>query len=203
MGRWGIPFVTTQITMLLGMANVEESVSGPHWQRFFDLYFPAMASYAERFVGETDAEDVAQCALTRLVNAIRRGKYERRPGAKFRSYLKMLIRREVAHWRRHERSRSLGQRFEMDIEKLPAFRPDAAAEFDAQWRAAAGDAARRHVLDETALPPMMRRAYVEYAVEGRPAGEVARELGVRRGYVLQAKCRIDARIRKVEAMYEE
>ena len=50
---------------------------------------------------------------------------------------------------------------------------------------------------------MMRRAYVEYAVEGRPAGEVARELGVRRGYVLQAKCRIDARIRKVEAMYEE
>ena len=50
MGRWGIPFVTTQITMLLGMANVEESVSGPHWQRFFDLYFPAMASYAERFV---------------------------------------------------------------------------------------------------------------------------------------------------------
>ena len=91
---------------------------------------------------------------------------------------------------------------DMDVEKLPAPGPDSAAEFDARWRAAARDAARRHVLDDTALPPLMRRAYVEYAVNGRPAGEVARELGVRRGYVLQAKSRIEARIRKVEAMYE-
>lgn len=195
-------FVTTQVTLLLGMANAEESVSGPCWQRFFDLYFPAMASYAKQFVGETDAEDVAQCAMAKLVGAVMGGKYERRPGVKFRAYLKKIIRREVARWHRGDEAHAFGERLDMDVEKLPAPGPDSAVEFDARWRAAARDAARRHVLDETALPPLMRRAYVEYAVNGRPAGEVARELGVRRGYVLQAKSRIEARIRKVEAMYE-
>ena len=54
-----------------------------------------------------------------------------------------------------------------------------------------------------AMPDKMRRAYRAYVIEGRPADEVAKALGVRRGYVLQAKSRIDALVRAVEAMYGE
>ena len=81
--------------------------------------------------------------------------------------------------------------------------PDAAARIDAEWRIATRAAAVERVLTGMAMPDAMRRAYRAYVIEGRPAGEVAKALGVRRGYVLQAKSRIDARVRAVEAMYGE
>ena len=198
-----IRFVTTQFTLLVNLARGSADEINPRWGRFFDLYYPTMVKYAEMFCAPQDAEDIAQGVLVRLVDVMRSGGYERRPGVRFSTYVKTLVRNEFIDWRRREAARGLGRTVPLSEKAGPHVEPDAAARIDAEWRLALRAAATDHVLSRTAMPDDMRRAYRAYVLEGRPAGDVARELGVRRGYVLLAKTRIDARIAAVEAMYGE
>ena len=102
----GIAFVRTQITLIESMANRE---ADEHlWNRFFDLYYSAMVKYAEMFCASHDAEDIVQRVLVKLVGILKSGRYERRPGVRFRSYLMTLIRHEFIDWRREETARGLG-----------------------------------------------------------------------------------------------
>ncbi len=197
----GIAFVRTQITLIESMANRE---ADEHlWNRFFDLYYSAMVKYAEMFCASHDAEDIVQRVLVTLGGILKSGRYERRPGVRFRSYLMTLIRHEFIDWRREETARGLGAKVPLLEGAAFSVQPDAAARIDAEWRIATRAAAVERVLTSMAMPDAMRRAYRAYVIEGHPPDEVAKALGVRRGYVLQAKSRIDARVRAVEAMYGE
>ena len=199
----GIAFARTQVTLIESMANREAGEREHLWNRFFDLYYPAMVKYAELFCASHDAEDIVQRVLVKLVGILKSGRYERRPGVRFRSFLKTLIRHEFIDWRREETARGLGAKVPLLEGAAFSVQPDAAARIDAEWRIATRAAAVERVLTSMAMPDKMRRAYRAYVIEGHPPDEVAKALGVRRGYVLQAKSRIDARVRAVEAMYGE
>ena len=104
-----IRFVTTQFTLLVNLARGSADEINPHWGRFFDLYYPTMVKYAEMFCAPQDAEDIAQGVLVRLVDVMRSGGYERRPGVRFSTYVKTLVRNEFIDWRRREAARGLGR----------------------------------------------------------------------------------------------
>ncbi len=194
-------FVRTQITLIESMANRESDECEHLWSRFFDLYYPAMVKYAELFCSSHDAEDVTQRVLVKLVGILKSGRYERRPGVRFRTYLMTLIRHEFIDWRREEAARGLGVNVPLDEAGAVSVPSSAATMLDVEWRTATRAAAVERVLSNMAMSDKMRRAYRAYVIEGRSAVEVAKELRVRRSYVLQAKSRIEARVRAVEAMY--
>ena len=152
----GIAFVRTQITLIESMANRE---ADEHlWNRFFDLYYSAMVKYAEMFCASHDAEDIVQRVLVKLVGILKSGRYERRPGVRFRSYLMTLIRHEFIDWRREETARGLGAKVPLLEGAAFSVQPDAAARIDAEWRIATRAAAVERVLTSMAMPDGWRSA---------------------------------------------
>lgn len=193
-------FIRTQVKLLAGMASRRTCEVESSWNRFFELYHPAMLKYAEMFCNAGDAEDIVQRVLVKLAGILRDGRYERRKGAPFKSYLKRLIKNEFIDWRRSEISRGVDLKVAIGESSLVCGMtpPDI---IDMEWRLALRAAATEHVLSATALPDNMRRAYRAYVIEGRQPDEVAKSLGVTRNYVLLAKSRISRRIAALEAMY--
>ena len=153
-------FVTTHITLLSGMASRETGERESNWNRFFELYYPAMLRYAEMFCGVADAEDIVQDVLAKLVEILRSGRYERWNGTKFRNYLKRLIRNGFIDWRRTESSRRAGCKLPVDENALVCDEtaPDV---IDKEWCLALRAHVTEHVLsagqEAARLPRICRR----------------------------------------------
>ena len=77
-----------------------------------------MLKYAEMFCKVGDAEDIVQRVLVKLVEILRDGRYERRKGAPFKTYLKRLIKNEFLDWRRSESSRGDGLKIPLSESSL-------------------------------------------------------------------------------------
>ena len=194
------PFVTTQLTLLMKLAERESGESELAWSRFFELYYPAMLKYALLFCNASEAEDVVQNILVKLVEILREKRYKRKPGQSFRAYLKTLIRNEFIDFSRSETARGRGRTVSIDSVEI-AVSADPAVKMDIDWKAALRAAATEHVLERTVLKESMRRAYRLHVLEGMPVQEVAERLGVASKYVTLAKSRINQRIAAVEAVY--
>lgn len=196
------PFVTTQLTLLLKLAERESGESEIAWSRFFDLYYPAMLKYASLFCNESEAEDIVQNILVKLVDILRDKRYKRREGSTFRAYLKMLIRNEFIDFHRAELSRGRGRTVPIETLEL-AHMSDPAIRMDVEWKVVIRAVATEHVLTKTVMSELMRKAYRLHVLEGISVKEVSKSLGVTRKYVSLAKSRINRRIAAVEAVYEE
>lgn len=196
------PFVTTQLTLLMKLAERESGESEIAWSRFFELYYPAMVKYASLFCNETEAEDIAQNILVKLVNILREKRYRRKPGSTFRAYLKMLIRNEFIDYQRAESARGGGGKVPVETVELTDS-SDPAMKIDVEWKVALRAAATEHVLTKTVMSELMRETYRLYVLEGMSVKDVSKSLGVTRKYVSLAKSRINRRIAAVEAVYGE
>lgn len=196
------PFVTTQLTLLLKLAERESGESEIAWSRFFDLYYPAMLKYASLFCNESEAEDIVQNILVKLIDILRDKRYKRREGSTFRAYLKILIRNEFIDFHRAESSRGRGRTVPIETLEL-AHMSDPAMRMDAEWKVAIRAAATEHVLTKTVMSELMREAYRLYVLEGMSVKDVSKSLGVTQKYVSSAKSRINRRIAAVEAVYGE
>lgn len=197
-------FVKTQVTLLKSLAAREAGSDEEAWQRFFELYYPAITVFAKGIGGEENAEDVAQDVLVKLVDVLRNGKYERQPGKSFRAYVKTLIRNQLHDLYRREKARGYGRLTPLTeeiTEDVAAEEKDFGAEMDSQWAKACWDAAVDHVLVHTALSKQNKEIYREYAVRGRPIGDVARAFGVSKNLVSQIKTRVDKAVAAVAAEY--
>ena len=74
------------------------------------------------------------------------------------------------------------------------------AAMDAEWAMARHRAAEEHVLTKTLVSDLNKRLYRAYVVEERPIDEVAREFGVTRNQVSQAKTRIGRMVAAIEGV---
>lgn len=201
--REALGLIRTQLTLLSKMAESRLGVSEAAWGRFFDLYYPAMLKYAQLYCTETDAEDIVQDVLRKLVDVLRENRYSRRTGNTFRGYLKTLIRNEFLDYRRRELVRGANKKipFGVGAELSRADADSVVAAIDVEWRVALRQSAQEHVLTQTAITENERRAYLGYVVEERPAAVVAKELGVTVNYVYLSKSRIEKRIAAFEELY--
>ena len=171
------------------------------WQRFFDLYQPAIVKFAENQGAAGEAEDVAQRILLKLVDVLRAGRYSGDAGH-FRSYLATLIRREVIDYWRATRSRGGARTVSLDDEDAavePAVESETAALIDAKWRLARHETAVEHVLTRTMLPEKTKAIYRAYVLDEEPLKSVAARFGVSQDVVYQVKTRVGRMVAALEA----
>lgn len=197
-------FVQTQVTLLQRIAMEKTGEDEASWARFFELYYPAMVAFAKGLGGYGNSEDIASEVLVKLVDVLRHGKYERQSGKPFRAYVKTLIRNQLADLYRKEKSRGLGLKVELTDqvkEEVVGAGQDFTAELDVEWAKACQNAAIQHILTKTALGEQSKSVYREYAVRGRPIGDVAKEFGISKNMVSQTKTRIDRMVSAIIAEY--
>jgi RNA polymerase sigma factor (sigma-70 family) len=140
--------------------------------------------------------------LAGLVAVFRGNRFSVREGkGNFRAYLAKMIRSQLYMAYRREKARGLGLNVPLDDVEPSVPADSVTAAMDAEWAMARHRAAEEHVLTKTLVSDLNKRLYRAYVVEERPIDEVAREFGVTRNQVSQAKTRIGRMVDAIEAEF--
>ena len=200
-GREEQPVYTVTSTSLL--EGLEDPSNDVIWLQFVERYRPLIVRYGRRLGLESnDAEDVAQASLMAFCEAYRERKYRRERG-RLREWLFGIVHNQVRNWQRRSARRgavlsethadgALG-----DLESREGLEQEWAEEWRASVAVACLDEVRREV------QPTTFRAFELFALEGRPADEVAVELGLTPNAVYGAKRRILRRVRELRPLMED
>lgn len=178
----------TSFSLLERLRQPEEQAA---WERFVQLYTPLLTAWAHRLGQQgQEADDLVQDVFTLLVQKLPEFRYD--PQKRFRAWLWTVT---VNKCRERQRRRQL----------LPTGAGESAFE-----AAACDDAATavdeeeyRNYLVRRALELMQAefqpptwQAFWECTAQGRPAAEVARQLGISENAVYLAKGRVLRRLRQ-------
>jgi RNA polymerase sigma-70 factor (ECF subfamily) len=161
------------------------------WERFIELYTPLLFHWVRRLgLSEADAADLVQEVLLILVRTLPSFSYD--PGQGFRRWLRTVT---LNKWR--ERLRRQAAQLETQAAGKLADRL-AAPEDEAIWEAEYRQrlVARALRIMQRDFQPATWRACWEHVACGRPAPEVAAELGMSVGAVYAATGRVLARLRQ-------
>jgi RNA polymerase sigma-70 factor (ECF subfamily) len=167
------------------------------WGEFAEIYTPLVRRIVRRRgLQDADAEDVAQEVLLAVAKAIERQAYDPERGP-FRRWLFRVARNfsvnALVALRRHGRG-SGGTDAHDALEAQAGPAEDDSAVFEAEYERRILYWAAEQVRGE--FSEAAWRAFWETGVEGRPAAEVAVELGISVGGVYNGKSRVMARIRR-------
>jgi RNA polymerase sigma-70 factor (ECF subfamily) len=168
----------------------------PDWQRLDNLYRPLLRAWLTRVPGLGDeADDLAQDVLVVVFRKLH--SFERRRDGSFRAWLRKItvnrIRRRVRD-RRKPGAAAIVDATGAFLDMLE----DAESGLSRQWN----DEHDRHVLAKLLnlvrpdFEPDTWEAFTRFALDGRPAAAVAKELGTTQEAVFQAKFRILKRLRE-------
>jgi RNA polymerase sigma-70 factor (ECF subfamily) len=159
------------------------------WDRFVELYTPLLYYWARRVGLRTeDAADLVQDVFVLLVHKLPEFEYDRRKS--FRAWLRTVTLNKFREGRRRRPPAAEGNGA---LDHLAG--PDTA---EALWE----DEYRQHLAEhalklmQADFQPATWKACWEYVVNGRPAAEVAAELGLSVGAVHAARFRILTRLRQ-------
>lgn len=193
-------FPETSATLLVKLAAQVTGEDEANWMRFADLYVPAMRDFARGHGDPSQADDVVQEVLARLVALFRGNRFQVRDGVgNFRAYLATMIRNELYAAFRKEQARGGGRTVPLDEADLVDSGESVTAALDLEWAAARHRAAVEHALTKTLLSKQNREIYRAYVLEERDIDDVARAFGVPRNQVSQAKTRVGRMIAALEA----
>src|SRR5262245_56049610 len=161
------------------------------WVRFVDLYTSLIYQWGRRSgLSRHDAADLVQDVFAVLVREMPQFVYDK--SKSFRGWLRTVT---LNKWRERQRRRSIPMR-DGAAESLDEIAAPATAEavWDTEYRE---QLARRALeLMQTDFHPTTWKACWELVVSGRPAAEVAAELGITVGSAYAAKFRVLARLRQ-------
>src|SRR5262249_39931560 len=152
-----------------------------------DVYLPLLRHWLCGFPGLGDeADDLAQDVLVVLLREL--PSFERRRHGSFRAWLRQVtVNRVRAHWKGKDRQprAGLGQEGAPLLDQLE----DPNSHLSRQWDRDHD----RHLLQrllavvQPDFDPKTWEAFTRFALQGLPAADVARELALSEGAVLQAK----------------
>jgi RNA polymerase sigma-70 factor (ECF subfamily) len=177
---------TTSLSLL---ERVRQPGEPQAWARFVELYTPLLFHWARRAgLQEPDAADLVQDVFLTLVRKLPEFAFD--PARSFRAWLRAVT---LNQWRDNLKRR--------DRRPLPA-NPAALETAEAPEEVAFWEVEYRRRLVDRALEimraefqPATWQACWQVVVEGRPAAEVARELGISENAVYIARCRVLRRLR--------
>jgi RNA polymerase sigma-70 factor (ECF subfamily) len=175
---------TTSVSLL---ERVRQQADKEAWERFVRLYTPLLLYWARRLgLQETDAADLVQDVLVQLVRKLPEFQY--RPGKSFRGWLRTVL---MNKWRDRPQR---GAPSPLDDSQMhpPAPADDNLDEHEYRLFVL-GQALRIMSAD---FEPATWQACWETVVMGRPAAEVAAELGITPNAVYLARARVLARLRE-------
>jgi RNA polymerase sigma-70 factor (ECF subfamily) len=186
-------------TSLSLLERVARGSADADWRRLVGVYAPLLRRWLDRYVlQQSDSDDLVQDVLAVVVRELPAFRHSGQQGA-FRRWLRTVLIHRVRHFWRRKRT----------------------------WPIALGDSDFQHVLDQLAQPesdlsrqwdqehdeyvvarlleqirqdfePVTWEAFRRYALDDRPAADVASELGLTRNAVFIARSRVLGRLR-VEA----
>jgi RNA polymerase sigma-70 factor (ECF subfamily) len=161
------------------------------WDRFVSLYTPLICSWSRHVsTQEQDALDLVQEVFLKLVQVLPTFHYDGHKG--FRRWLRTVTLNTWRDRRKRRGDRPL-QGNEAALAELAA--PDGQASFwDTEYRQQLVN--RALVLIQPDFQPATWKAFWEQVVAGRPAREVAAELGLSPGAAYSAKFRVLDRLRQ-------
>lgn len=196
-------FPPTSLTLLRKLAVEVTGGNEASWVRFFDLYTPAIRRFVEWNDHVHDPDDVVQEVYLKLVEIIRAGKYNP-DKARFRTFLALLIRRQLITLYRQDQARHVVDRCSIDdlTEEL-SVPSDQREKIDLDWAKAKHEAAVEHVLTKVAMKAQSRDIYRAYVIEERSVEDVAATFGVTPDIIYKVKNRVNKMIEAVELEYAE
>jgi RNA polymerase sigma-70 factor (ECF subfamily) len=180
--------ITTRVSLLERLRQPGDQQA---WKRFAELYTPLLYYWARHLgLQRQDAADLVQDVFAILIQKLPEFTYDQNKS--FRSWLKTVL---LNKWRDHCRKRNEAPLAAEDSAWDELVTPDRINELD--------EADYRQNLLQRALEvmkaefqPTTWKACWEYVIAGRPAAEVAAELGISVGAVYIAKSRVLSRLRQ-------
>jgi len=201
LGNHMMPDLTkTTTTLLEGLFDQQNTQA---WLVFNNRFFPMIVAYARRRgIQEADAEDIAQETLIDFAKAYRDGKYDRERG-RLRHWLGGIASHRIS---KHLARRGRGPHVITGEGKSAILHgavggdqgPD---QWEQEWE--------RHMLElckaqiRAEFSERVYEAFEQYAVNGRPADEVAEEFRITRNTLYISKSRILTRMREIRSMLED
>jgi RNA polymerase sigma-70 factor (ECF subfamily) len=183
---------STPVTLLQRLRGpVQKATTAAAWAEFVELYTPLLYSWASRLgLQPSDAADLVQDIFVILVQKLPEFEYDSQKS--FRAWLRTIL---MNRWRDREKRLAVVSQQNDAAALEQAAVSDQALEIE--------EAEYREVLLRRALELMQRefhpatwRACWEQVVQGRPAAEVARELGLSVNAVYVARSRVLRRLRE-------
>jgi RNA polymerase sigma-70 factor (ECF subfamily) len=165
----------------------EQSEQQQAWERFVRLYTPLLCAWAARLgLREADIADLVQDIFTHLLQKLPEFDYD--PQKSFRGWLRTVA---LNKWRERQR-RWQPPRAELAVENL------AAEPADDFWDHEGKQFLLHQAMEliRAEYQPETWTAFWEYAVQGRPAAEVAAELKLTVNAVYLAKARVLRRLKQ-------
>jgi RNA polymerase sigma-70 factor, ECF subfamily len=177
---------TTSLSLL---ERLKQPAAQESWARFVNLYTPLLFYWARRLgLQETDAADLVQDVFTALVKKL--PDFEYKPNQSFRGWLRKVL---YNKWRKQKPEPGRPSMGAAGLSGVADPEPAAdigEAEFQQQL------SVRALQLIQAEFQPATWKACWETVVRGRPAAEVAGELGMSVNAVYLAKSRVLRRLRQ-------
>jgi len=179
---------TTSITLLERLRRPDDQQA---WARFVELYAPLLFHWARRAgLTEQDAADLVQDVLLLLLEKLPAFAYD--PQKSFRGWLRTVT---LNRWREKQRKQRIPATDSPDaiLDELPA-----PADLEQFWETEY----RQHLVGraiktmQATFEPQTWNACLQMVVTGRPAAQVAAEMGISVTSVYTAKCRVLKRLRE-------
>jgi RNA polymerase sigma-70 factor (ECF subfamily) len=179
---------TTNISLL---ERLKLPVDQKAWSHFVDLYTPLIYSWARRIgLQESDAADLVQEVFALLVQKMPDFSYDRHRS--FRAWLRTVT---LNKWRDRCRRQAVRPHMvanSMSLEAVEAVTEDSFSEVEYRQQLVA----RALELMQAEFQPTTWKACWEFVVVGRPAADVAKQLGISENAVHLAKGRVLRRLRQ-------
>ena len=185
---------TTSLGLLERLKHAKPDAS--EWRKLRDIYLPMIRQWLARLPHLHDeVDDLTQEVLVVLFREL--PSFGRRRDGSFRAWLRQItVNRMRAFWKtRRKQPLATG---DPQTDQLLAQLADPTSDLARQW----DQDHDRHVFQkllaivEGDFEPGTWQAFTRFAVEGRPAAQVAGELGVTQSAVVQAKFRVLERLRE-------
>jgi RNA polymerase sigma-70 factor, ECF subfamily len=177
---------TTSVSLL---ERLKQPAAQESWARFVNLYTPLLFYWARRLgLQETDAADLVQDVFTVLVKKLPDFNYK--PDQSFRGWLRKVL---YNKWRKQKPEQGRPSTGAAGLSGVADPEPAddiGEAEFQQQLTV------RALQLMQAEFQPATWKACWETVVRGRPAAEVASELGMSVNAVYLAKSRVLRRLRQ-------
>ena len=195
---------TTQTNLLQA---VRDSQNREAWGSFYRIYAPMLRNFTHRLgLSDSDSDDITQEVLLIAQRSLREQRYDPAKG-RFRTWLYGIARRQAlaAMRARRRRTRVQSVTTEGGIDLLaqledPHGEETAQEIWRQEWRYALLSEALRQVRPEVGEKTF--EAFSQFAIQQRPADEVARQLGIAPASVYVYKSRVLEAVRHWVEQFE-
>jgi RNA polymerase sigma factor (sigma-70 family) len=187
----------TRLSLIYRVRDQEDSTA---WSEFFAIYRPLLTAYVrKRGVADHDAADVVQEVFSRLVPALARFDYDAQQG-RFRTWLWRVTQNALADWSRRRATRDRAEQGWIEQQDFSS-EENSSVQWDEMYRHRILEIAIERVRATT--QPATWACFEGKILAGRPAPEIAAEIGISANSVYVNASRVLARVREELATFEE